>query len=333
MALQLGIILSSLGILLIGAELFTNAVEWVGKRFRMSEGAVGSVLAAVGTALPETLVPVIAILFRPGDMGHEIGIGAILGAPFMLATLAFFIIGVTLILCRRQVPCARLDVNVHVIGRDLVFFLAVYSLALAASLTEAWEWKRFFSAVMVIAYCLYLWLVFTRGGEAAGKQGLEPLFFCRTKKSPPTFLVVFQFVFALGLIIAGAYFFVGGIATVANILGVSALLMALIVVPVATELPEKFNSIIWILKGKDTLALGNITGAMVFQSSLIPVLGILLTPWKLTGVALLSAVLAILSATLVLWQIKFKRTLTPYVFLWGGVFYSGFLLAVYLGLR
>ncbi|MEW6662288.1 MAG: sodium:calcium antiporter [Bacillota bacterium] len=332
MPLQLGIILSSLGILLLGAELFTNAVEWVGKRFRLSEGAVGSVLAAVGTALPETLIPVVAILFRQGDTGHEIGIGAILGAPFMLATLAFFIIGVTLLLCRRKAVCARLDVNVEVIGRDLAFFLAVYSLALAAALTDAYGWKRFFAAVMVMAYCLYIWLVFTRGGQSAGGLKVDPLFFCRAKMPPPTGLAISQLVFALSLIIFGAYIFVGGIAAAAKILGIPALVMALIVAPVATELPEKFNSIIWIFRGKDTLALGNITGAMVFQSSLIPVLGILFTPWKLTGVALLSAVLAILSAALVLRQIKSQRALTPFVFLWGGVFYSGFLLAVYLGL-
>ena len=50
----------------------------------------------------------------------------------------------------------------------------------------------------------------------------------------------------------------------------SQVLLALVVAPIATELPEKFNSIIWIRQGKDTLAMGNITGAMVFQSA-IPV--------------------------------------------------------------
>src|SRR5437870_8331393 len=73
----------SLFLILLSAELFTNGIEWVGESFGLSEGAVGSVLAAVGTALPETLLPLVAILLGHGTSGEDIGIGAILGAPFM----------------------------------------------------------------------------------------------------------------------------------------------------------------------------------------------------------------------------------------------------------
>jgi cation:H+ antiporter len=67
----------------------------------------------------------------------------------------------------------------------------------------------------------------------------------------------------------------------------------LIITPVATELPEKFNSVIWIHRGKDTLAMGNITGAMVFQSSVIPALGIASLPGNWKTLALASALLAL----------------------------------------
>jgi cation:H+ antiporter len=63
------------------------------------------------------------------------------------------------------------------------------------------------------------------------------------------------------------------------VVGVSPLLLSLLIIPIATELPEKVNSILWIRRGKDTLAFGNITGAMVFQGTLLPAIGILLTPW------------------------------------------------------
>jgi cation:H+ antiporter len=84
---SIAILVISLGIILLGAEVFVNGIEWLGKKLNLSEGAVGSVLAAVGTALPETLIPIIAIVFSDAAQGHEIGIGAILGAPLMLATL------------------------------------------------------------------------------------------------------------------------------------------------------------------------------------------------------------------------------------------------------
>jgi cation:H+ antiporter len=69
------------------------------------------------------------------------------------------------------------------------------------------------------------------------------------------------------------------------------LLLSLLIIPIATELPEKVNSILWIRRGKDTLAFGNITGALVFQGSLLPAIGIMLTPWAprtevLAGVAI-----------------------------------------------
>src|SRR5947209_11103809 len=89
----------SLAIILGGCDLFTNGVEWAGKKLRLSEGAVGSVLAAVGTCLPETLIAILAIVFgeRSGG-GDAVGIGAILGAPLMLSTLAFFITGAAVII-------------------------------------------------------------------------------------------------------------------------------------------------------------------------------------------------------------------------------------------
>ena len=58
------ILVIALLVILIGAELFTNGIEWVGRKLDLAEGAVGSVLAAVGTALPETMIPIIAITVR-----------------------------------------------------------------------------------------------------------------------------------------------------------------------------------------------------------------------------------------------------------------------------
>src|SRR3954453_8988459 len=98
-------------VILLGAELFTNGIEWFGKKLELAEGAVGSVLAAVGTALPETIIPFIAILFSGNASANEVGIGAILGAPFMLSTLVMFVTGVAVILvARRKRPTDEMPV-------------------------------------------------------------------------------------------------------------------------------------------------------------------------------------------------------------------------------
>ena len=65
--MELLVLALSFVIILLGAELFTNGIEWFGRKLELAEGAVGSVLAAVGTALPETMIPIIAIGFATGE--------------------------------------------------------------------------------------------------------------------------------------------------------------------------------------------------------------------------------------------------------------------------
>src|SRR5712691_8486566 len=127
-------LIAAFALILLSSELFTNALEWVGESFGLSEGAVGSVLAAVGTALPETLLPLVAIAVG-ASKGKEIGTGAILGAPLMLTTLAMFVLGVaTLLFARRGARSTEVVGDRQVLLQDLGYFLAMYSLALVAGL-------------------------------------------------------------------------------------------------------------------------------------------------------------------------------------------------------
>jgi len=110
--------------------------------------------------------------------------------------------------------------------------------------------------------------------------------------------------------------------------------IALLIAPLATELPEKLNSVIWISRDKDTLALGNISGAMAFQGTLPVTLGILFTSWNLslawgtTGfLNAFSAILAIVSGGILYLRARNvdEGNMSPYPFLIGGVFYTLFI--------
>src|ERR671917_681101 len=85
---------ASFAVILAGALLFTNAVEWAGHRLEIGEGATGSLLAAVGTAMPETLIPIVAII-GGAEGSEDVAIGAIIGAPFLLATIAMALVGIS----------------------------------------------------------------------------------------------------------------------------------------------------------------------------------------------------------------------------------------------
>jgi len=319
-------LVGGLTLILFSAEIFTNGIEWLGKKLKLSEGAVGSVLAAVGTALPESIIPVIAILFGTGEASYEIGIGAILGAPFMLATLAFSITGIAASICKvngKKRECMLIDHSI--MRRDLSFFMLVYSVAiLAAFLPQGY--KSPVAVVLVLAYFFYVARTL-KAGSTLCEAELKPLHFARKQQKPSTRAIVFQVLTALGGIIAGAHLFVEGITHVAEIMHISPFVLAIFIAPIATELPEKFNSLIWVRQCKDTLALGNITGAMVFQSSMIPALGIALTPWALSDLALVSALLALAGAGVVYLSLWLKNAIRPVTLAFTGVFYIAFIVA------
>ena len=345
MATNLVLLGISFLIIILGAELFTNGIEWLGVRLKLSEGTVGSVLAAVGTALPETLIPFVALVFFREASSHEIGVGAILGAPFMLGTLAFCVTALAAVVYRgRRTTGWHLDIDRQILGRDLGFFVPLYGAAIAVSFAPPGHWGRPTVAIgLVLAYCFYLYLNLRETMEGEKEEPLMlnlvwacfPLV-CRQPdreayaqrlefingRHPRLRACGGQVALALGLIIGGAYQFVHATQEITHMIGFSPLVFSLIVAPVATELPEKFNSVIWIRQGKDTMSLGNITGAMVFQSTFPVTLGMFLTPWSFSGTdtgdcALLSAGIALFSALLVIFAARHgsaaKATMPPWV--------------------
>jgi len=322
-------VLLSLGIILVGAETFTNSVEWLGLKLGVSQGAVGSVLAAVGTALPETMIPIIAILFVGGGESHEVGIGAILGAPFLLSTAAFAVTGLGVIYFQdRRRTRSEMHLDSVVIRRDLGFFFVVYLLAILSSFIEPDILRHSVAALLIALYAYYVIRTFAHQGEVeATEEEMHPLYVHRFTGGigrPPLVLVVLQLMAALALIVAGAQVFVVNLEDIAHEIGVPALALALIIAPLATELPEKFNSIIWVRQGKDTLAMGNISGAMVFQSCIPAAIGISFTSWHLDETALVSAAIALGSTGIVYVSIRQMGRLSAGVLARAGLFWLGF---------
>jgi cation:H+ antiporter len=136
---------------------------------------------------------------------------------------------------------------------------------------------------------------------------------------------------ALAAIVGGAHLFVHELLDVAEALGTDPLVLSLVLAPLATELPEKANSFFWIREGKDTLALGNITGAMVFQSTLPVSLGLVFTDWSLSTYSVLAASLGLAGGALAIWALQIQRRFSvPAIVLWATLF-AIFVLVVTVG--
>ena len=289
-------------VILIAAEVFTNALEHLGEKLKISEGVTGSIFASVGTALPETMVPLLALMAGTADthLNEEIGVGAILGAPLMLSTLSISLMALA-VLKKRGVHGHFTPERTGLI-RDLNFFLAAFSFATIALFVPHTQpaIRAAIGFTLVLTYFLYVMLTLRASSdlvkEGHGTEAEDKMFLCRQGLPQNLLMILIQLALGLALLIAGAKGFISGVEEASRMLGISALLLSLLIIPIATELPEKINSILWIRKHKDTLAFGNITGAMVFQGTLLPAIGIMLTPWEPRHEVLAGIIITLLAA-------------------------------------
>jgi cation:H+ antiporter len=348
-------------VIYLACEWFVNAVEWLGVRLKVGPVAVGTILAAVGTALPESIVTLVAVLFGSSEHGDDIGVGAALGGPLVVGTLAYSVTGAMLLLRRRSQARARQDTVLAAAGvgggaadggnggagahggdaldgtdtnrlaRDQVWFLAIFVLKVAVGLI-AFAIKPWLGVLFLVAYAVYFWREMRDTGEQASADDLEPLKLQPKQASPATWAVAVQTLVTLVLIFAASQLFVKQLEWAGPALGLPAVVVALLLSPVATELPEIMNAIIWVRQGKTQLALANISGAMMIQATVPSAIGIFFTPWLFDAPLVLAGVATLASVLYLLWLMKTDRV-TPGRLSVAGLFYVAFAIGLVLSLQ
>ncbi len=327
-------LLIALLVILVAAEVFTNALEHLGERIGISEGVTGSLFAAVGTALPESTVPVVAVIAggANAELNAEIGVGAILGAPLMLSTLSLCVMALAVI--RRRGLQGSLRPERSGLTRDLTFFLTAFAMAFIAlfvppSLATV---RAGLAIALVLNYFIYVMMTLRMSAQLVenghGTEAHGALFLEKIGLPQNLPVIVAQMALGLVLLVGGAKGFVYCVEHLSTLVGLSPLLLALLIVPIATELPEKVNSVIWIRRGKDTLAFGNITGAMVFQGSLLPALGLAITPWQPTREVVIGVLITYAAALWLFWQSRDNGHLRVWHLLVNGVIYVAYISAM-----
>jgi cation:H+ antiporter len=355
--LHVVLLLTCAVVIYLACEWFVNSVEWLGVRLKFGPIAVGTILAAAGTALPESVVTLVAVLFGSKEHGSDIGIGAAMGGPLVVGTVAYAVTGAMILWRYRrkralvaasvgasasvgarsaEPPTAESGTAADALGsvdtkrlaRDQAWFLSIFVVKVVLGLV-AFAWKPWLGLLFFVAYAVYFWHETRSGGDEASGDDLEPLKIQPRRAVPSTLAVWTQTLVALAVVFAASQVFVQQLEWAGPALGLPSVVVALLLSPIATELPEIMNAIIWVRQGKTQLAVANISGAMMIQATVPSGLGLLFTPWHFTTAPLLAGIATIASVAYLLWVMRTGR-ITGGRLLAAGAFYLAFAVGLVL---
>jgi cation:H+ antiporter len=354
LVLHIVLLLVSVVVIYVACEWFVNAVQWLGAQFEVGAVAVGTILAAAGTALPESVVTLVAVLFGSKAHGDDIAVGAALGGPLVVGTIAYGVTGLMLLLTRRRHASASAGaghsgagtaagdmpdrdtsgggdlsgVDTSRLARDQTWFLGIFAVKVGLGLV-AFAIKPWLGWLFFAAYGVYFWREMRADGDHASSDGLEALKLQPRRGTPARWAVLGQTLLTLVVIFAASQLFAHQLEWAGPALGLPAVVVALLLSPIATELPEVLNAIIWVRQGRTHLALANISGAMMIQATVPSGIGLLFTPWRFDAVLILAGAVTMTAVAYLLWLFTTRRV-TPMRLFGAAGFYAVFAVALAL---
>ena len=323
------LLLGSAAVIYFACEFFVNGVEWVGRKLSVGSTATGTILAAFGTALPESVVTFVAVAFGGSHAQKDIGVGAALGGPLVLATVAYGVVGVGLLASRQPLKkTPDVERQFKRLSRDQGWFLGIFIFKIGLGLIT-FAFKPWLGVLFLAAYAFYFWQEMRNDERGEKDDDLEPLKISPKQAAPSTALALVQTGVALAVIFLASRIFVSQLDDIGPALGLPPQLLALLLSPIATELPETMNAIIWVRQGKHRLALANISGAMMIQATVPTAFGIFWTPWLLERSLILAAAVTTLAVAVLF--VTFRRGVISRSLLASmGLFYALFVAVLFV---
>lgn len=269
------ILVISLAIIIVGAMLLTDGSVAVARRFRVPEFVVGLTIMAVGTSMPE-----LTVSFMSAINGHgEMAIGNVVGSNIFNV---FAILGV----CALFSPIVFTRTNVR---RDIPLCI-IASLMFTVMTLIGGNISHIEGAILLISYvAMIIYMIRVEKREVA--PVVED-----SAPAMPTWRIPVWIVLGLAGLIFGGDIFVESASNIARAWGVSEATIAITLVAGGTSMPELASSLVSILKGKTSLALGNILGSNI--SNILLILGLCgsTTPLTMGGVAMTDIYVALAAA-------------------------------------
>lgn len=271
----------SLAAIIFGATLLTDGSVALAARFKVSEFVVGLTIVAIGTSMPEFVVSFLSALSGSGEMaiGNVVGsnifnVYAILGICAVVAPVLF---------TRSNL---RSDIPVCILAS-----VALFGVTVCDNVIARWE-----GALLLLFYVLMLIYSIRQGkkqgADVAQQDGAEE---AQSAKPMPVWRIPVWILGGLALLIYGGQLCVDSATQIARSLGVSEATIAITLIAGGTSLPELAASLVSLVKGRGSLALGNVLGSNI--ANILLILGgcSLITPLSMGNVNMLDIAIAVLA--------------------------------------
>ncbi|HUF07795.1 MAG TPA: calcium/sodium antiporter [Rhodothermales bacterium] len=254
--LPLGLLISGIGLLWIGAEGLVRSSETLAIRSGVSPLVTGLTVVAFGTSAPEMLASITAALYGSGDLaiGNVIGsnisnIGLVLGLAAVVSPI---------VIHRRVV---RVDAPLA-LGCTVVLIAMLYNDILG----------RLEGIILLVGIIAYV-AARVRNARVLGKELAQEVTANTLSVSNPTLAALM--VASLAALAVGSFLFVDGARNLALQMGVTEAVIGLTIMAVGTSLPEIATVVAAARKGLSDLVIGNVVGSNIFN--ILSVLGVAAT--------------------------------------------------------
>jgi cation:H+ antiporter len=256
MAVALLAIAVGFGVLVWSADRFINGSAATAGHFGISPLMIGLVIVGFGTSAPEMLVSAQAAL----DGKPDLALGNALGSNIVNTAL---VLGLTALV-------SPILVHSNIVRKEIPLLIAI------GVLFGVFIWDgrmtRFEAGILLLGFLSFVgWAIYAAKRELNDSLGVEVKEELEGMNSSLT-SSLFLMLSGLLLMIISSRILVWGAVGVAELLGVSNLVIGLTIVALGTSLPELAASIVAVRKGQHDIAIGNVVGSNMFN--LLAVAGI-----------------------------------------------------------
>ena len=245
--MNLFLLIIGLVLLIFGAELIIRGSVSFGRRLKVSLFAIGVVIVAGGTSLPELASSINAVLIDHADLAVGAVVGSNIANLILVMAATSFLIPISNI-NQNQINQAWINIGLAIILIFMSFFILSFNYLFG-----------------ILSICLLFLIMFMQI-----KQGSLDVSEVEEKGDYSLFISIIFIVGGIILLIYGSDLFVESAINIANQLNIPEAIIGVSLVAFGTSLPELVVGILSAIRRKVDFALGNVLGSNIYN-----VLGVL----------------------------------------------------------